>query len=124
MNYTTPTTTNWFERQENRRANEDLPPDYEHLSCTSISTNANLQNTIHLTQNNIQNTTRNPLCALGTSQTNSNIDINSLDVTDIEAPGSCAVDVEEVEPPTYESLFPQGYSVEASTKESESNTRN
>ena len=124
MNYTTPTTPNWFERQENRRANEDLPPDYEHLPSTSITTNSNLQNTIHLTQGNIRNTTRIPIHALGTSQTNYNNDINSLDVSDIEAPVSCAVDVEEVEPPTYESLFPQGYSAEASTKDSESDPRN
>ena len=120
MNHTTPTTPNWFERQENQRTNEDLPPDYEHLPSTSISTNANLQNRIHLTQN----TTRIPIHALGTSQTNYNNDINSLDVSDIEAPVSCAVDVEEVEPPTYESLFPQGYSTEASTKGSESDPRN
>ena len=124
VNYTTPTTPNWFERQENRRTNEDLPPNYEHLPSTSISTNANLQNRIHLARSNIRNTTRIPIHALGTSQANYNNDINSLDVSDIEAPVSCAVDVEEVEPPTYESLFPQGYSAEASTKDSESDPRN
>ena len=82
---------------------QDLPPDYSQLSIPRSTTS--LQSSNHGEIDDISTTYIN----VRTSQRNTN-DMSSLNVNDLEACNSYLSDQEEVEPPTYESLFPENQS--------------
>lgn len=98
-----PTSPNWFTQIRNASMQQDLPPDYNQLSITRSTTS--LQSINHGEIDHISRTCIN----VRTAQTNDN-DMSSLNVNDLEACNSYLTDQEEVEPPTYESLFPENQS--------------
>ena len=98
-----PTSPNWFTQIRNASMQQDLPPDYSQLSIPRSATS--LQSSNHGEIDDISTTYINVM----TSQRNTN-DMSSLNVNDLEACNSYLSDQEEVEPPTYESLFPENQS--------------
>lgn len=98
-----PTSPNWFTQIRNASMQQDLPPDYSQLSIPRSTTS--LQSSNHGEIDDISTTYIN----VRTSQRNTN-DMSSLNVNDLEACNSYLSDQEEVEPPTYESLFPENQS--------------